>query len=133
MISAKYAILLLLYLPALVFAWNPDTYWLQLRNQHEAGRQALQRSQQRPMPGQQDQRSAQERADDNLTDRQQEMAQDYLQERQRRRMLILNQRQRIAPPGMNDRLRFNTQQQRMLQEQRYQLNRFRLQNQMRRP
>jgi len=133
MIPAKQLVLLLFYLPSIVFAGNPNTYWLQLHNLNESSRQALQRSQQRPMPGQQDPRSAQEQARDDLTDREQGMAQKYLQERQRRHMLILNQRQRVTPPGMNERLKFNLQQQRNLQEQHYQLNRFRLQNQMRRP
>lgn len=58
--------------------------------------------------------------------------QTNLQESQRRKQIMLNQRRRLTATDWQDRLKANTQHQRFRVEQRNQLNRFRIQQRLRR-
>ena len=115
-----------LLLPASLYAWDPEAGWLQLESQQRAARQALERQQQPPPVVSGPQPNAQTQAADQLRWQQQRTAQERLLENQRRRQLILNQRWRLMPNPPSDRAEYFRQQQQNLQEQRYQMNRFRL-------
>ena len=112
-------------LPATLYAWDPEAGWLQLESQQRSARQALERQQQPPPVVSGPQPNAQTQAAEQLRLQQQRMAQERLLENQRRRQLILNQRWRLTPNPPSDRAEYFRQQQLNLQEQRYQLNRFR--------
>lgn len=128
--AAKWLLTLTLSLPGALYAWDPGSSWLQLERQHRADRQTLERLQQAPPVAQSPPPGAQAQAAARLRDRQQRMAQERLQENQRRRQLIMDQRWRVMPREPGERADFFLLQQRNLQQQRYQLNRFRLQRQL---
>jgi hypothetical protein len=128
--AAKWLLALTLSLPGALEAWDPGSSWLQLERQHRADRQALDSMQQDPPLAQPSPPNAQAQAAEQLRELQQRSAQARLQESQRRRQLILDQRWRVMSRSPGDRAAFYLQQQRNLQEQRYQINRFRLLQQL---
>lgn len=126
--AERYGVLIALFFPVVLYAWNPGSEWLQLRQENLANQQALDRMQHSaPDQGPPGQNSSQN------MDRQQMMSQRLLQESQRRNQLIFNQRERIGPTTENQWLRFNARQQNHIQEQRFQLNRFRMQRLFQQP
>jgi hypothetical protein len=94
----------------------------QLNRANEAALRAIQRRSEAPRT------IEPERPREKQLNRQQQADQRLLQERQRRQLLLLNHRARTsARPGLPNSLRGINLQRRFQQEQRIQLNRFRLQ------
>jgi hypothetical protein len=106
--------------------------WLQLYRFDQANRQTLERLQ-RQSSEQTVPRSTQESYTLEHLQRTQRSEQRSLQERQRRQRLIYDQQHRIIPqPAPSQEwLKRQQQEQRMRQQQHYQLDRFRIQNQLR--